>query len=96
MIDVCVLYVAKEGQEEAFKAILSEHAARLKEVGLISAAGVRHFQDSRNPRYFIEQFQWLDGEAIGKAHTPEGVGEIWERMDLIAEDIRPMHLTPLG
>ncbi|MEO7994382.1 MAG: hypothetical protein ABI743_08280 [bacterium] len=96
MINVLCVYTVKEGQEDAFRGILKDHAELLRARDLISDQPVQAFQDSRDKRIFIEVFQWKDQNSINRAHTAEGVGPIWDRMEAVVESIRALHPVPIA
>jgi hypothetical protein len=84
---VICLYRVKPGNEPAFRRLLERHWPTLRELSLVTDTPARHYQgaeDGGGP-LFVEIFEWVNGEAAGKAHTHPEVAAIWEPMDGLCE-----------
>jgi hypothetical protein len=96
-----VIYRPKPGSGAALAAILAQHGAALRKVGLITDAPVRVYRatDIRNPNdepFFVEQFEWRDGAASDIAHQTPEVMAVWETMGPHLADMSLITLDTIG
>jgi hypothetical protein len=92
-------YRVEPGNEAAFQAVLKTHWPTLRELELVTSRPPAFFlgeeQGIAGP-VFVEIFEWVDGDSVGRAHTHPAVSAIWERMGDLCEARagRPMFEFP--
>ena len=97
-----VIYRPKQGSFDALKAILVRHGPTLRGTGLITDEPVRLWvaSDLRRhgepERYFVESFQWRDGQASDIAHQTPEVMAVWETMGPHLESMTLTTLEPVA
>lgn len=94
-----VSYYPKKGKEREFLPLLEKHWPALDRLGLVTKTKPQLWRatDIRaNRTYFVEQFQWKDGEASGVAHQSPEVMAIWEPMGPILESMQLSEVEPLA
>lgn len=88
-------YRVKAGEEAAFEAVLATHWSTLRDLELVTPMPPAFYlgveQGIEGP-LFVEIFEWVDRDAVERAHTHPAVSAIWERMGQLCEDRagRPM------
>ena len=92
-----VIYRPKAGKLADLEAILAQHGAALRKVGLITDQPVRVYRgtDIRKPEagtFLVETFQWRDAGAADTAHQTPDVMAVWETM---GPHLESMTLTTL-
>ena len=96
-----VIYRPKRGSFDALKAILVRHGPTLRGTGLITNEPVKLWVASDLRRhgepepYFVESFQWRDGQASDIAHQTPEVMAVWETMGPHLESMTLTTLEPL-
>lgn len=82
-------YRPKPGKEAEMLAILKGHWATLDRVGLVTKQPATLYRATGRDRrqYFVEIFQWRDGEAAGIAHQTPDVMAVWEPIGTLAESM---------
>jgi hypothetical protein len=80
---VIACYRPKAGQQEALRALVREHAARLRSIGLVTSRApiAMETQDGT----CIEVFEWKSPEAIQAAHTHPEVLKMWEEYSRVCD-----------
>ena len=73
---VVACYRPKLGQKEALRALLREHVATLRAIGLVTDR-VPIMMEARDGT-FVEVFEWESPEAIQAAHGHPVVLRMWE------------------
>jgi hypothetical protein len=92
-------YRVKSGNEVGFEQVLRRHWPALRELELATTSPPTYLvgaeQDIDGP-LFVEIFEWVDADAVARAHVHPAVSEIWERMGQLCEDRggRPMFEFP--
>jgi len=100
-VDRLVIYRPKAGKLAALEAIVAQHGAVLRTVGLITDAPVQLHRgtDLRKPEagpFLVERFQWRDGNAANLAHQTPEVMAVWETMGPHLEDMTLITLEPIA
>jgi hypothetical protein len=93
-----VSYYPKAGREREFLALLQEHWPTLDRLGLVTATRPRLWRayDIRERRaYFVEMFEWKDGNSSDVAHQSPEVMAIWEPMGPLLENMQLSELDLL-
>ena len=88
-------YRVKPGCEEEFLALLDQHAVLLRELELRTDRDVEVYvgrERGVEGPFVVELFDWVDGDAAGRAHTHPRVSGAWESMGPLCEERggRPM------
>jgi hypothetical protein len=96
-----VNYRPTAGKLAALEAIVAQHGAVLRKVGLITDEPVRvqRGTDLRKPEagaFLVEHFQWRDGSAANIAHQTPEVMAVWETMGPHLEDMTLITLEPIA
>jgi len=97
-----VIYRPKKGSFDALRAILVQHGPTLRRTGLITDEPVRLWVGTDLVRhgttepYFVESFQWRDGQAADIAHQTPEVMSVWETMGPHLEGMTLTTLEPVG
>jgi hypothetical protein len=82
---MCIaLYRPKEGGDEKLRELISRHVPTLRERGFATDRPVTLLR-CRSDGTYLEIFEWVDGEAAGKAHEDEKIGPLWGAMAEVAE-----------
>ena len=98
-------YRAKPGKAAELRALVEKHGPALRQSGLISDEPVKVWQatDKRDhgrvecdPVYFVETFQWRDGEASSVAHQTPEIMSVWEPMGPLLAELQLAQLEPLS
>lgn len=78
-------YRPKLGHTEALRALMLEHVATLRSIGLVTnrAPITMESKDST----FVEVFEWASPEAIQAAHTHPVVLRMWEEYGKVCDYI---------
>ena len=98
-VTMLVTYRPKKGKEKELQALVEKHAPALRKVGLITGEPVKVWKatDKRSGSvYFVESFQWRDGEASTVAHQTPEVMAVWEPMGPILEKMELAMIEPLS
>jgi len=98
-VTMLVSYYPKPGKEDEFLPLLEKHWPTLDRLGLVTKVKPqiwRAFDIRANRSYFVESFQWKNGEASGIAHQTPEVMAVWEPMGPILEKMQLSQLEPLG
>lgn len=90
---VICTYRVISGKEKAFEKLLNRHWPALHELGLVTDDHTTVFKgvDDQGRPYYVEIFDWLNEEAVNRAHSHPEIAAIWEPMDTLCEarDGRP-------
>lgn len=81
---VIAVYRPKPSKGPELETILRRHVATLRAAGLATsrpAMLLRSFVDGT----YLEIFEWVSGEAAGRAHDVPAVAELWGAMAQIAD-----------
>ena len=92
-----VTYVPKQGKEAELLALVKQHEAALRKIGLVTAEPFKVWKafDVRKERVaFIEHFQWKDGYAPDTAHQTPEVMAVWEPMGPVLEELTICEVEP--
>lgn len=84
-------YKPKPGQETALLELVKKHLPALRELQL--ATNRNNFLARSTDGTLIEVFEWTSVKAIEAAHHHPAIGDIWEKMTLMA-DFLPMASLP--
>src|SRR5262245_7769493 len=101
-VTMLVTYRPKPGKEADLQKPLEQHGAALRSTGLSTKEPVRVWraQDKRGhgaPQpYFVEMFQWRDGEASTIAHQTPEVMAVWEPMGLVLDKLELAVVEPIA
>jgi hypothetical protein len=84
---VICLYRVRAGNEAKFQRLLERHWPTLRALRLVTSRKPKHFRGFEKPGepFFVEIFEWVDGNAAELAHTHPEVVAIWEPMDGLCE-----------
>ena len=98
-VTMLVSYYPKEGKEEEFLPLLEKHWPTLDRLGLVTKVKPQIWRGTdirANRSYFVELFQWKNGEASDIAHQSPEVMAIWEPMGPILENMQLTEVEPLS
>ena len=73
---VIACYRPKPGKEDALKALVVNHVATLRSLGLVTSRAPITMQSQDGT--FIEVFEWTSQEAMQAAHGNPAVLKMWE------------------
>jgi quinol monooxygenase YgiN len=76
-------YRPKPGQEQALRALVANHVATLRSIGLATDRAPIVMQAS--DATIVEVFEWASAEAIQAAHTDPVVGKMWEEFGAVCD-----------
>jgi hypothetical protein len=97
-VTMLVSYYPKPGSEDELLGLIHKHWPTLDRLGLVSqqAPQVWRARDKRTDRtFFVEMFQWKDGQASDVAHQSPEVMAIWEPMGPILENLTLTQIEPI-
>jgi hypothetical protein len=80
---VIACYRARAGQQEALRALLRNHVATLRSVGLATARKPIAMEAADGT--FVEVFEWASEEAIQAAHQHPVVLAMWEQYAAVCD-----------
>lgn len=98
-VPTLVIYRPKKGKDKEMQLLVEKHWPVLEEVGLVTKEQAKLWRatDKRSGEvYFVEMFQWKDGQASDIAHRTPEVMAIWETMGPILEELKLAFLEPLA
>lgn len=81
-------YRVKPGCKEEFLEIIDRHWIALRELELVTDREVEvylGFEQGTEGPLVIEIFDWVNGDASGRAHTHPDVSGVWEAMGPLCE-----------
>lgn len=82
---VIACYKPKPGQEAALKALIPDHVATLRSIGLVTDRAPITMEASDGT--IIEVFEWASSEAIQTAHSHPAVLRMWEEYGRVCDYI---------
>jgi hypothetical protein len=82
---VIACYKPKPGKERELAALMADHVATLRGVGLVTARPPITMQSKDGS--FVEVFEWVSSEAIQAAHTHPVVLRMWEEYGKVCDYI---------
>jgi hypothetical protein len=86
---VICMYRPRDGAVDDMVDLIRRHRAVCTELGLVTDRPEEVYiggdQDGSGP-LIASIFQWVDAEAVGRAHHHPQIGAIWEQMELLVED----------
>lgn len=93
-ISMCCIYQIKTGKDEEFRALLVKHWPTLNRVGLVSARPARFYRGSNKAgtTFFVEMFEWKDGNSSDVAHQSPEVMSVWEPMGALTDHMEFIQL----
>lgn len=80
---VIACYRPRAGSEDALRALLQNHVATLRSIGLVTNRAPVTMQST--DRTFVEVFEWASPEAIQAAHTNPVVLNMWEEFGKVCD-----------
>lgn len=94
-------YRVKPGCEDRLLRVVAGHWPVLRELDLVTDRPGEVYllaEKGTGAPLIVEVFEWVDAEAVHRAHTHPRVSEIWEAMDPLCEerDGRPAFEFPTG
>ncbi|HEY8546397.1 MAG TPA: hypothetical protein VIL36_15165 [Acidimicrobiales bacterium] len=92
-------YRVKEGCEDQFLEILDRHEATLRELELITDREAELYVGTEkgvDGPLIVELFDWVDEDAVARAHTHPRISGVWESLAPLCEERggRPMFEFP--
>jgi hypothetical protein len=97
-VTMLVTYRPKPGKEKELQALVEKHWPTLDRVGLVTKEPAkiwRAIDKGSGAPYFVEWFQWKDGEASDTAHQTPEVMAVWEPMGPILEALILAQIEPI-
>lgn len=89
---ICTFRVRPDRQE-AFDDLIRPHWPTLRGLEMVTATPEQRFvgTDGDGRPVVVSIFEWVDAEAVARAHEHPDVAEIWEAMEPLCEsrDVRP-------
>ena len=89
---VICMYRPRADARDDLLELIRRHRAACTELGLVTDRPEEVYvggdQDGSGP-LIVSMFQWVDAEAVRRAHQHPQIGAIWEQMETLVED-RPM------
>ena len=86
-----VCYRPKSGQHEALRALVVNHVATLRSIGLVTE---RHsIAMEAKDGTFVEVFEWRSAEAIEAAHKHPVVLKMWEEFGGVCDYVPVSQVT---
>jgi hypothetical protein len=82
---VIACYKPKPGQAEALEALMADHVATLRSIGLVTDRAPIAMEASDGT--IIEVFEWTSPEAIHTAHSHPVVLQMWEEYAKVCDYI---------
>ncbi len=82
---VIACYRPKPGQQDALRALVREHVATLRSIGLVTNR-VPITMEAKDGT-FVEVFEWASPEAIQAAHSHPVVLRMWEEYGKVCDYI---------
>jgi hypothetical protein len=86
---VICMYRPRDGAVDDMLELIRRHRAACAELGLVTdrpeEVYIGRDQDGSGP-LIASIFQWVDAEAVSRAHHHPQVGAIWEQMETLVED----------
>jgi hypothetical protein len=98
-VSMLVTYRPKKGKEKELQVLVEKHWPALAGVGLVTKEPAKLWKatDKKTGEvYFVESFQWSDGEASTIAHQTPEVMAIWEPMGPILERLELAMIEPIA
>src|SRR5688500_6203510 len=88
-------YRVKPGSEEQFLEVLDRHNIVLRDLELVTDRATEVYVGAERGvegPFVVEVFDWVDGDAAGRAHTHPRISALWESMAPLCEERggRPM------
>jgi len=80
---VIACYRPKPGQQDALRALVREHVATLRSIGLVTKR-VPITMEAKDGT-FLEVFEWASPEAIQAAHSHPAVLRMWEQYGQVCD-----------
>jgi hypothetical protein len=82
-------YRVREGHVDEFLHLVGRHGPILRRLGLVTDEPTRvyvGFEKKIEGPLVIEMFEWVDEDAVSRAHTHPEVSEVWEAMGPLCEE----------
>jgi quinol monooxygenase YgiN len=87
---VIACYRPKPQQQDALRALMQEHVATLREIGLVTDRAPITMEAADGT--FIEVFEWKSQEAIQAAHGHPVVLRMWEEYGKVCDYVPVAHV----
>ena len=97
-VTMLVSYYPKAGRERELQQLVEQHYPTLQKLGLVTDLKAQVWKASAKGSdrpYFVELFQWKDGQASGVAHQTPEVMAVWETMGPVLDKLDLVQLDSL-